>query len=117
MKSFHTSGFTPATIASRAIRTYIPYSACLKYAARGSESNSDEISSTRGRGCITIIRRRALVINCGVTTSSPRVCNTNSISILNGEFLHMPSQFCQETKPIVDNIFFFIHCFTSVDIL
>lgn len=30
----------PRTRANRAILTYIPFSACLKYAARGSESNS-----------------------------------------------------------------------------
>lgn len=30
----------PRTRASNAILTYIPFSACLKYAARGSESNS-----------------------------------------------------------------------------
>lgn len=58
----------PKTIARMAIRTYIPFSACLKYAALGSVSNSLLISSMRGNGCITIIRRLANVINCGVTT-------------------------------------------------
>lgn len=62
----------PKTIASKAMRTYIPYSVCLKYAARGSESNSVLISKTLGNGCMTTIRRLALVINFGVTTYSPQ---------------------------------------------
>lgn len=38
---------------NNAIRTYKPLRACLKYADRGSESTSGEISSTRGSGCMT----------------------------------------------------------------
>lgn len=62
----------PRTIASSAIRMYMPYSAWRKYAARGSMSISLLISNTRGRGCITIMRRFARVISCGVRTSWPQ---------------------------------------------
>ena len=43
----------PKTSASNAIRTNIPFSIWRKYAARGSWSISVDISSTRGKGCIT----------------------------------------------------------------
>lgn len=57
-------------VASRAMRTYTPYSACRKYAARGSESKLGLISPTRGSGCITIIPvDLANVISSGVMTN------------------------------------------------
>ena len=42
----------PSTAASSAIRTYIPFSTCRKYAARRSSSTASSISPTRGKGCI-----------------------------------------------------------------
>lgn len=81
--ALYVRGFTPATMDSKAMRTYIPYSACLKYAALGSESKSGEISSTRGSGCITTIRLRARVINWGVTTNKPRACKMKKTIIRN----------------------------------
>lgn len=66
-------------MANNAIRTYIPHSACLKYAALGSESNSGDISKTLGKGCITTIFRFALVINCGVSIKRPQAYGNKKI--------------------------------------
>lgn len=57
----------PNSIASNAIRTYNPHSACLKYAALGSVSNSALISLQRGNGCRTIILVLAHAIISGFT--------------------------------------------------
>jgi hypothetical protein len=45
----------PSVIARSAMRMYIPFSAWRKYAARGSESTSGEISVRRGSGCMMIM--------------------------------------------------------------
>merc|ERR1739838_613856 len=49
-----------------AIRTYIPFSISLKYAARGSESHAQSISPTRGKGCIMRADERILAKVSGV---------------------------------------------------
>jgi hypothetical protein len=72
---FHADQHLPRTMASRAIRTYMPHSACRKYAALGSESNSGLISKTRGKGCMTTILRFARVISCGVIINNPHACD------------------------------------------
>lgn len=56
----HTS--TSNNVRIKAMRTYTPYWACLKYAALGSSSTSTEISFTRGRGWSTSISLGARAI-------------------------------------------------------